>query len=215
MIFGYIEKAYYINLDYRTDRKVLFENRVFDLGIPIERYEAVKFGENDLENPFNDKNWHKKMGCAYSHLNVVRLAKEQKLSNVWIFEDDCVFADGFMEKAQKCIDELKHLEWDVFYFGGEPNRESQPHSDLLVRTNGVYGAHSYIVNHTFYDKILKERPEYGLLDVRYLGFNEADKIYYLSKELLCLQDGNSQSDLWDGKVCRDEIYKNAYKNYVK
>ena len=28
MIFDYIEKAYYINLDYRTDRKELFEKRV-------------------------------------------------------------------------------------------------------------------------------------------------------------------------------------------
>jgi hypothetical protein len=215
MILNYIDKAYYINLDYRTDRRDEFEKRVSELGIPVERFEAVRFAENELNNPFNDKDWHKKMGCAYSHLNLIKLAKEQGLKNVWIFEDDCKFVDGFVEKAQKCIDELKGLEWDVFYFGGEPNRKAEPYSDLLVRTNGVYGAHSYLVNHTFYDKILSDHPEYSLLDVRYLAYNENDKIFYLSKELLCLQDGNFESDLWGGKINRDENYKLAYKMYIE
>lgn len=215
MILNYIEKAYYINLDYRTDRREEFENRISQLGIPVERFEAIKIKEGELPNPFNDKNWHKKMGCAYSHLNIIQLAKEQGLKNVWIFEDDCKFVDGFIDKAQRCIDELKELEWDVFYFGGEPNRKAQPHSDLLVKTNGVYGAHSYVVNHTFYDKILRDAFDYALLDNRYLSFNEADKIFYLSKELLCLQDGNFESDLWNGKIERDNDYKQAYKMYIE
>ena len=214
MILNYIEKAYYINLDYRTERKEGFEKRISELGIEVERYEGVKFNKDELNNPFNDKDWHKKMGCAYSHLNIIKLAKQNELKNVWIFEDDCKFVDGFIEKAQKCIDELKELEWDVFYFGGEPNREATPHSDLLVRTNGVYGAHSYLVNHTFYDKILIDNVEHSLLDNRYLAYNENEKIFYLSKELLCLQDGNFESDLWGGKINRDEMYKSAYKQFI-
>ena len=214
-MMDYIDKAYYINLDYRTDRKDFFENQINKLGLDVERYEAVKLNLNNIDNPFNDKNWHKKMGCCQSHINIIKLAKKQNLKNVWILEDDCVFVDGFLEKAQKCIDELKELEWDVFYFGGEPNRKSQPHSDLLVRTNGVYGAHSYIVNHTFYDKVIKGIPPNSLLDVFYLSYNDAEKIYYLSKELLCLQDGKSESDLWGGRVDREFNYIDAYNKFVK
>lgn len=215
MILDYIDKAYYINLDYRTDRRDLFQNQINKLGFEIERFDAVQLKLEDIENPFNDPNWHKKMGCCQSHINLIKLAKEQNLKNIWILEDDCTFVDGFMEKAKKCIDELKELEWDVFYFGGEPNRETIPHSDTLVKTNGVYGAHSYIVNHTFYDKVIRDIPQNSLLDVFYLSFNEYDKQFYLSKELLCLQDGNVESDLWGGKVFRDDNYKEAYKKYIK
>ena len=215
MMFDYIDKAYYINLDYRTDRKLLLEERIKKIGLDIERFEAVKFNLDEMENPYNDKDWHKKMACNQSHINIIKSAKEQGLKNVWILEDDCVFVDGFVEKAKKCLDELQDLEWDLFYFGGEPNRESEPHSDLLVKTNGAYGIHSYIINNTFYDKVINNTPTNLLLDVFLLNFNESDKIFYISKELLCLQDGNFESDLWGGKINRDEIYGEAYKKYIK
>lgn len=215
MMFDYIDKAYYINLDYRTDRKLLLEERINEIGLDIERFEAVKFNLDEMENPYNDKDWHKKMACNQSHINIIKSAKEQGLKNVWILEDDCVFVDGFVEKAKKCLDELQNLEWDLFYFGGEPNRESIPHSNLLAKTNGAYGIHSYIINHTFYDKVINNTPTNLLLDVFLLNFNEADKIFYISKELLCLQDGNFESDLWGGKINRDQIYGEAYKKYIK
>lgn len=215
MMFDYIDKAYYINLDYRTDRKLLLEERINEIGLDIERFEAVKFNLDEMENPYNDKDWHKKMACNQSHINIIKSAKEQGLKNVWILEDDCVFVDGFIEKAKKCLDELQNLEWDLFYFGGEPNRESIPHSNLLAKTNGAYGIHSYIINHTFYDKVINNTPTNLLLDVFLLNFNEADKIFYISKELLCLQDGNFESDLWGGKINRDQIYGEAYKKYIK
>lgn len=215
MMFDYIDKAYYINLDYRTDRKLLLEERIKEIDLDIERFEAVKFNLDEMENPYNDKDWHKKMACNQSHINIIKSAKEQGLKNVWILEDDCVFVDGFVEKAKKCLDELQNLEWDLFYFGGEPNRESEPHSDLLAKTNGAYGIHSYIINHTFYDKVINNTPTNLLLDVFLLNFNEADKIFYISKELLCLQDGNFESDLWGGKINRDQIYGEAYKKYIK
>lgn len=214
-MLDYIDKAYYINLDYRTDRRESFEKITSKLNLDIERYEAVKLNLDEIDNPFNDKNWHKKMGCTQSHLNIITLAKEQGLRNVWILEDDCVFVDGFIEKAQKCIDELKSLDWDMFYFGGEPNRDSIPHSDVLVRSNGVYGAHSYMVNHTFYDKLLNNIIPNAISDQLYLCHDESDKIVYLSKELLCLQDGSFESDLWGGKINRDDLYKEAYKKYIK
>ena len=58
MMFDYIDKAYYINLDYRTDRKLLLEERIKEIGLDIERFEAVKFNLDEMENPYNDKDWH-------------------------------------------------------------------------------------------------------------------------------------------------------------
>jgi hypothetical protein len=214
MIFDYIEKAYYINLDYRTDRKELFEKRVGELNIPVERFAATKLNPNEVDNPTNDSNWHGKISNYNAHTSVIRKAKDLKLENVWVFEDDCVFVDGFLEKAQKCINDLRQVEWDMFYFGGEPNRETIYHSENIVKTDGIYGAHSYLVNNTFYDKILNYNLVNGI-DILYLNYPTNQKNYYLSREILCNQDGEFYSDIWAQTIVRDEVYKNAYKLYVK
>jgi GR25 family glycosyltransferase involved in LPS biosynthesis len=214
MILTYIEKAYYINLDYRTDRKELFEKRIEELGIPVQRFPAIIVNAEDITNPYGDKHWHNKVSNYYSHRAIISKAKELGLQNVWIFEDDCVFAQGFIKKAQMCINDLKNIEWDMFYFGGEPNKETTHHSDNIVKTDGVYGAHSYLVNHTFYDKILSADLVNGI-DILYLNLHTSNKKYYLSREILCNQDGESYSDIWGQTISRDEVYKNAYKLYVK
>lgn len=214
MILDYIEKAYYINLDYRIDRKEKFENRVKELNIPVERYPAIIVNPEDIQNPYGDIYWHNKVSNYYTHLALIRKAKDTGIQNVWIFEDDCVFVEDFMLKAKRCIDDLKLIEWDMFYFGGEPNRETEKHSDNIVKTTGIYGAHSYLVNHTFYDKILS-MTQISPIDVHYLNYHCDNKKYYLSKEILCNQDGESYSDIWGQIIPRDEVYKNAYKLYVK
>jgi GR25 family glycosyltransferase involved in LPS biosynthesis len=214
MILDYIEKAYYINLEYRTDRKELFEKRTKELNIPVERFPAIIINSGDIVNPYGDNNWHNKVSNYYSHRALISKAKELGLKNVWIFEDDCLFVEGFIQKAQMCIDDLKDIEWDMFYFGGEPNKETVHYSDNIVKTDGIYGAHSYLVNHTFYDKILSADLVNGI-DILYLNLNTNDKKYYLSREILCNQDGESYSDIWGQTIKRDEVYKNAYKLYVK
>jgi len=214
MILDYIEKAYYINLDHRTDRKENFERRTKELNIHVERFPAIPINPEDIDNPFGDVYWHNKVSNYYTHLAVVKKAKEENLKNVWVFEDDCVFVENFMDMAQKCINDLRLIEWDMFYFGGEPNKETEYHSENLVKTSGVYGAHSYLVNHTFYDKILTMK-QISPIDVHYLNYHTENKKYYLSRDILCSQDGTSFSDIWGQTIQRDEVYKNAYKLYVK
>ena len=212
--FNYIEHAVYINLDYRVDRRTVIEKVYEEMGLEVERFDAVKLNPEDVENPFDDPQWHNKMACTQSHFKCIKLAKDRGFKNIWIMEDDVTFVPDFLSKAQRVIDELKTVEWDMFFFGGEPNRKSIPHSDLLVRTNGVYGAHSYLVNHTFYDKLLGISIDHKISDIIYLSFDESIKTFFLSKELLCLQNDMFTSDLWGGVVRRDELYKNAYKMYV-
>jgi GR25 family glycosyltransferase involved in LPS biosynthesis len=213
MILDYIEKAFYINLDYRIDRKDLFEQRTALLNIPVDRFPAITINPEDIDNPYGDKFWHNKISNFTSHLAVIQKAKDLGLKNVWVFEDDCVFAENFIERAKKCIEDLRSVEWDMFYFGGEPNKQTEFHSHSIVKTSGVYGAHSYLVNESFYDKILN-LPKQNGIDILYLNYYEGDKKYFLSREILCFQD-ETDSDIWGQKIKRDEVYKNAYKLYVK
>ena len=119
-IFDYIDAALYINLDYRTDRRDAVETRCAALNIPVERFEAIQLRLEDIDNPFNDPSWHKKMACTQSHFACIKLAKERGLQNVWIMEDDIKFAPDFAEKAPKVIAELQQLDWDMFFLAESP-----------------------------------------------------------------------------------------------
>jgi glycosyl transferase family 25 len=220
MYLDYFEKAFYINLDNRIDRKVLFENRIFKLGLSIPRYSAILLDKNYIESDENfkkDSRRHFKLACTLSHFEIIRMAKENGWKNVLIFEDDCIFCDDFLNKIGNCIEELKQYPWDLFYMGGEPNQIVLPLSNYLRVCpvhGGMYGTHSYAINNTFYDKILKIDPKrYAAIDSMYL--HQLDRTYVLTKELLVFQDDESESDLWGGRVKRKAQYELAYKQFVK
>ena len=74
-----IEKIFYINLDKRTDRREEIESDLKKYGLEAERYSAVHTPNAGI------------VGCGYSHLNVLKLAKERGYKNVLILEDDFEF----------------------------------------------------------------------------------------------------------------------------
>jgi GR25 family glycosyltransferase involved in LPS biosynthesis len=107
MIFDYFDGGFYLNLDKRTERRDAFEKRSKEAGFEVERFSAIQLKEEDVPNPFNNGEWHIKISCTYSHFEMIREAKRRGWKNCVIFEDDCVFEDGFVDKVKKCIDEGK------------------------------------------------------------------------------------------------------------
>ena len=215
MYFNYIESAYYINLNKRRDRKRNFELNTNKFGLFIERFPAVQLDRNEVTPNPHDENWHIKVSCTKSHFDIIRLARDKGYKNCMIFEDDCQFCDDFYNKAQECINDLKNFEWDMFFFGGEPNAECVGITNNIVKTRGVYATHAYIINHTFYDKVLEMEFDRGIIDILYLNYPTEDKKFFLSKELLCWQDDEDISDLWNCKKNSKLIYEKAYKEYIK
>jgi glycosyl transferase family 25 len=203
MYLNFFSDVYYINLDYRTDRRELFERRALEVGIIPNRLSAFQPLEEDcplLESSQGETRRRYKVGCTLSHQEVIKIAKQRGLDNVLIFEDDCIFLDGFKEKAQKCVDELKGRDWDILYFGGEPNNICTDVSPNLVtiKDGGVYCCHAYAVNHTFYDKIIKLNPHHvDEIDLFLLNYPTDRRKYILSRELLAVQVGIF-SDLKNG-----------------
>jgi len=199
---GYFDDVYYINLDYREDRKKLFEERSLAIGLNAKRFSGIipKDGEYPvIESNQKDTRRKWKVGCTLSHQAIVREAKERGLQNVLIFEDDCIFLDGFMEKAQNCVNDLKEQEWDLMYFGGQPNQYAKKVTENLgsIENGGVYSTHAYAINHTFYDKMLNITPDfYDTIDILYLNYQSSARKLLVSKEILAVQD-STYSDLWN------------------
>jgi len=219
MYLDFFEKAYYINLDNRQDRKETFEQRCKEVHLPVERFSAISISYEvpDLYEGHNDKKRKEKVSCTLSHQEIVKMAKKNGLNNVLIFEDDCIFLDCYQEYLKLCIEELKDIEWDIFYMGGEPNYYCKEVTEHLVEINGgVFCNHAYAVNKTFYDKFIELDALHGeVIDSLLINYSPSLRKYILPKELLVIQDDNSKSDLWLQKGNTKKMMIDGWNKYVK
>lgn len=213
----YIEGIFYINLDNRGDRRENFIYEAKKVRLPFyERFSAITPTNDELKGPFEIDDWRRfRVGCSLSHVEVIKIAKERGLKNCLIFEDDCVFTREYIKNIKKYIEELKTIEWDVFYLGGEPNNYCEPVTDNLyeIKNGGVYCCHAYLVNHTFFDKVLGFNIwNFDVIDLMYLNFAEHERKYILGKELLAIQS-ELKSDLRD--INYNTLHMiNAWKKFV-
>ena len=190
----FFDDCYYINLNHRVDRKDLFERRSSEVGINAIRFIGVEPKEEDcplLPTALMETRRKYKVGCTLSHKRIVELANERNLENVLIFEDDCIFLDGFQEKVKKCVDELRNIDWDIIYFGGEVNNHCVNVSENLVKVEngGVYCTHAYAVNKKFYHAFINMNEHHvDVIDIFLLNYSVNNRKYILSRELLAVQD---------------------------
>jgi hypothetical protein len=135
-------KAFYINLDYRTDRREHIENIAKKYELDIERYPA----ECDTENPV--------LGCMLSHINVLKLAREKSLESVLIFEDDFMFLvePNEFKKNLQIINSLE--KFDVFMLAHNNLVSKETNITDILKVNFAQTASGYIVRSHYYDKLI-------------------------------------------------------------
>lgn len=173
-LFDFIDKAYYINLKSRTDKKKVFEEHFKQIGLFnfVERFEAIEptmLGYQPDENGIYEHIPTSK-ACLYSHLAIIEKAKADGLSNVLIFEDDVRFITSedyeFIDTIESAIYTLKKLpKWDVFFLGtnsGTREKFLEQYGPNLVKTPESIGTHAVVINSDVFQEILdKARDAYA------------------------------------------------------
>ena len=216
---GYFDAVCYINLDRRDDRKILFEEQAMRLSIPATRFSAIEAQDSEVKYLYEghvDITRKQKIGCNLSHQHIIKWAKKNQKENVLIFEDDCYFLDAYKEKIQEVANDLKDVDWDILYLGGEPNNYCIAETNNLakIKNGGVYCLHAYAVNHKFYDKMLLPKAnEISLMDLHLLNMNDTYRKCYLTRDLLTTQK-DTYSDLWDTITNSSKIIKNSWDKFV-
>lgn len=139
-----IEKIIYINLDKRTDRREEIENELKKYGLEAERYSAIYTPHSGI------------VGCGYSHLNTLRLAKERGYKNILILEDDFEFVvskEEFEDSLNKLFD--SNISFDVCMLSYIVQRgESIPDYSFVGKVLDGQTASGYIVNQHYYDTLI-------------------------------------------------------------
>jgi GR25 family glycosyltransferase involved in LPS biosynthesis len=203
--FNFFDKIFYINLDSRVDRRELMEEQLNNLNINAERFSAINLTkeQNDdmLKRGCNFYDVQRPeyapriKSCTISHLSVLLRSKMMDYNNVLILEDDALFEENILEDLNKCTEELKNIEWDIFYLGCNP-LEYFKETDNLGRIIRTTTNHAYAINKSYYDKILINSnfyKRYPCNDGYYgnLGLDKKNKIYMSLKNLVTQRENYS------------------------
>lgn len=97
-----------VNLKRRPDRLEYITNELNYMEWSYELFEAI------------DENSH--LGCALSHLGVVKIAKERGYESVMVIEDDCSFMPYAKSFVDKINNETDNLEFSICNMSPTLNR---------------------------------------------------------------------------------------------
>jgi glycosyl transferase family 25 len=143
-----------INLDRRPAR---WEQAQFQFGLhdlkSVRRWPALD--GVTLEVPPGWTGSPGAYGCLQSHLAVVREARQNRLSRIWILEDDVVLDADFNARFSRYVRQLPS-DWDMLFFGGlhllvRPQRIS----DNISRLTHSYSTFAYALRQTVYDSFIE------------------------------------------------------------
>ena len=161
----FIDKVFVINLDSRKDRMLKMTKLLNELGIDNwERFPAIKPNFNSIE-PREYRDYHKiqklnkkyvkgSIGCKYSHLAILKLAKKRNYKNVLILEDDVIFT-GSRNFLRLGLREMEYMDAKIVYLG--LNKAKYKSIDDLVSLNYVQDGlctHSYLALSKHYDYLI-------------------------------------------------------------
>ena len=141
--------ALYINLENRKDRKNHIENGLKKVGfINFSRCNAIL----DINKGY--------IGCYKSHLECLKLARENNYSNVIIFEDDFEFTIDKYE-FNYLLNYILNIDYDVFMlsYNTLPSYITETQYPILRKIKNTQTASGYIVNRKYYDKLISNYQE--------------------------------------------------------
>jgi len=141
-----IKHAFYINLSSRPDRKQHVEEQMQRLGIPIERFNAIKLPNGAL-------------GCSMSHLKCLEMAKKEGWPHLLIVEDDIKFLKPELFKRQLSKFLSTHGTWDVILVGGNNVPPYQVIDDTCVKVGSCQTTTGYLVNGHYFDTLIANYRE--------------------------------------------------------
>ena len=138
-----IAKIIYINLERRVDRLHEITEELTKFNLVGERFNAIP-NSNGI------------VGCGYSHLEVLKLAKQRGYKNILILEDDFTFLVS-REKFEEELTVLfeKDIPFDVCMLAYNlKESETSVHGPFLKRVLSAQTASAYLVNSSYYDKLI-------------------------------------------------------------
>lgn len=189
----YFKKIYCINLDKRKDRWDLAEPHFIENNLNVERVSGIDGSTLNLEFPPEIKEGA--VGCSLSHLFTIKLAKQNKLENFLLLEDDVVFDQNINEKFYDLLDQVPD-DWDMLYLGGQHfhGMDMPQVSENVYKCVYTLAAQSVGIKNTVYDYFIDKLMDITKInDLHYAESHKEINAYVLIPHLTWQR--NTYSDI--------------------
>jgi GR25 family glycosyltransferase involved in LPS biosynthesis len=195
---NFIDQIYYINLDNRIDRNIHTIQQLDKFKLTANRFSAFK-GNRGLEA---------RIACKKSHLYILKKAIRLSFKNICILEDDIIFANDFLDKANHCITNLPE-DWDMLFLGHCFSSYGTRISKYLFCSQNIFCTHCYCVNKKAYFKIidiLQSNNKPIDHNYNYLSINKILNIYMCNPNIV--SQIPNKSDIGEGPNNSNNLINN-------
>jgi GR25 family glycosyltransferase involved in LPS biosynthesis len=156
-INSYFDKIFVLNLERRPDRWSKISEKLNKLGINFEKFNAID--GNNLE--FDNSNFVEgrgmienkfALGCLESHLEIIKIARENNYRRILIFEDDILIS----EDIKILIQNLRELKsWKLLYLGSSQyDWNVEMYNDNFYLSKKSLGTFAYAVDESIYTEAI-------------------------------------------------------------
>lgn len=153
-LIDFFERAYVINLPNRKDRRRMMIQELKKIEMPLtpnktEIFPAIRPDDAGVFPSVGAR------GCFLSHLAILKRAKEERLSNVLIIEDDLTISGQLKTNQESLVDQLRCMKnWGFVYFGHVEEPRAVSSVTLQSFSGPILTAHFYGVNGLIFDRLL-------------------------------------------------------------
>lgn len=207
--FDHFDEIYCINLDERTDRWEHAQEEFRKAGIldRVIRFSAIRDADGRL-------------GVIKSNLAIIKIAKEKKLKNVLIFEDDVQFiVDNPQDVLAKTIQQIGNIKWHLFYLGANTHQKLTKFKPNLILLKNAFAVHSMAYSELMYDIFINKYEKLkvistfdDILDV-FLARKIQEKYICLMTNPMMTTQMNSYSDI-ENRIVDYSFIEERYKNNI-
>ena len=211
---NYFDKIFCINLDSRPDRWESAKSEFVKHNLDVERIPAIKGSNLNLEWPPEIKEGA--VGCSLSHLFTMKLAKQMRLNNYLVLEDDIVFDENFNEKFSKIYENEVPLDWDMLYLGGQHfhGMNLKKVTENVYKCEYTLAAHSVVFKDTVFDRFINSLIDITKpCDVHYAESHKEINAYVIIPHLTWQK--NDYSDIENINVDYTFLKHHRYPNWGK
>jgi GR25 family glycosyltransferase involved in LPS biosynthesis len=166
-----ISHIYYINLDYRTDRRVQMEDWLEETGVPSEKITRISAVHTPESGYF---------GCALSHIKALEEFLTSSHKNCIIFEDDYMPIDSktYWDTYSK-LEEF-NISYDIIMCAYNQLESEETTVPWLRKVNKSFTTSGYLITREFAPKLIENLKEgYGHLIDQSQKTNKIDHAYVL------------------------------------
>lgn len=136
-----------ISLERRPERLAAFMDRAKAAGLPFEVEPFAAVDGKIVQHPAWWRQGRGAWGCYRSHLQIIEEALQRGQEKILIFEDDAVFCEDFVARAERYFASLP-AGWIQAYLGGQHLRRPVPipGNQAVVSVRNVNRTHAYAIS---------------------------------------------------------------------